>query len=54
MISRASQFHEPHVTVEHNGFGLARNAGKAETRSELALVHHAFADQVRVFGVVDD
>ncbi len=33
---------------------VARHPHEAETRGEFALVHHAFADQIGVFGMVHD
>ena len=54
VVAPAGQRHEPHVALQHDGFGRVGNADQAEPRGELALVHHAFADQVGVFGVVHD
>ena len=54
VIAPAGQRHEAHVALQHDRFGGIGNADQAEARGELALVHHAFADQIRVFGVVHD
>ena len=48
VVAAAGQAHEPQVALEHDGLGLARNAGQAEPRGELALVHHALADEVGI------
>src|SRR5438132_720961 len=45
---------EADVALQHDRLRLPRDAGKAEAGGELALVHHAFADQVRILGMVDD
>ena len=45
---------EAHVALEHDGLGRRRHAGEAEPGGEFALVHHAFADDIGVFGVVHD
>ena len=54
MVPRSRQPHEPHVALEHDGLGLARNAGQAEPASQLALIHHPVADQMGVFAVVNN
>ena len=54
MVAPAGQAHEAHVALEHDGLGLARDAVQAEPRGQLALVHDAVADEVRVLDVVDD
>ena len=46
MIAAAGQLDEAHVALEHDGLGLARNAGQAEPRRDLALVHHAVLGEV--------
>ncbi len=54
MVAGAGELHQAHVALEHDGLGLDRDAAEPEARGELALVHHAFADQGRVLGVMDD
>ena len=54
MVAAAGQAHETHVALEHDGLGLARDAVKAEPRRELALVHHALPDEVRILDMMDD
>ena len=54
MIAPAGQRHEAHVALQHDRFGGVGNADEAEPCGEFALVHHAFADQVGVLGVVHD
>ena len=54
VIAAAGQRDEPHVALQHDGLGDLRHADQAEPRGELALVHHAFAGEVGILGVVDD
>ena len=54
VVAAAGQPGEADVAVEHDRLGLARNAGKAEPRRGLALVHHAGAGEVGILGVVHD
>ena len=54
MVARLGQRDEAQVALQHDRFGGLRDAEQAEPRRELALVHHAVADEVRVFGVMHD
>ena len=54
MVARAGQVHEPDVAIEHDGFRLARGAGKPEARGEFAFVHDALGGKIAVLGVMDD
>ena len=54
MIAAFGQRNEAHVALEHDGFGRRGYAHEAEPRGEFAFVHHAFADDVGVLGVMDD
>jgi hypothetical protein len=54
MVSPAREAHEPDVPLQHHRLGLSWDAGQAEARSELALVHHALPDEVRVLHMVQD
>ena len=54
VIAPAGQRDEAHVALQHDGLGGVGNADQAEPRGELALVHHAFADQIGIFGVMHD
>ena len=54
VIAPAGQRHEAHVALQHDGFGGVGNADQAEPCGEFALVHHAFADQIGIFGVMHD
>ncbi len=54
VITAVRERDEAHIALEHDGLGRGRHAGEAEPRRELALVHHAFADDVGILGVVDD
>ena len=54
MIAAAGQRGEAHVALQHHCLGGIGDADQAEPCRELALVHHAFADEVGVFGVVHD
>ena len=42
------------VALEHHGLGRLGNADQAEARGVFAFVHHAFADELRVLGVMHD
>ena len=52
VVARAGEPHEPHVALQHHRLGLARDAGQAEPRGELALVHDALADEVGILDVM--
>ena len=54
VIAAAGQRDEAQVALQHDGFGRFRNAVQAEPRRQFAVIHHAFADQVRIFGVMHD
>ena len=54
MVARLRQCDEAQVALEHDGLGRLRHADQAEPGGELALVHHALADEVGVLGVVGD
>ena len=54
MIAPARELHEAHVALQNHGLRGVRRAGKPEPCGEFAFVDHAFADKMRVFGVVHD
>ena len=54
VITTADKGNQPYVTLEHHRFRSLRNAEQAEARGEFTFVHHAIADQVWVFGVMND
>ncbi len=54
MVAPVGQRDEPHVALQHHGFGGVGDAGETQPRCELAFVHDAFADEIGVFGVVHD
>ena len=54
MIAAAGELGETQVALEHDGLGLARNAGEAKPRRHLALVHHAVLGERRLFQMMDD
>ena len=54
MIAPAGQCDEADVALQHHRFGGIGDADQAQPCGELALVHHAFADQIGVFGVMHD
>ena len=54
VVAAAGQRREADVALDDDDLGFLRDAGKAEARRDLALVHHAGADEVRVGGVVHD
>ena len=54
VVAPAGHAREADVAVEHDRLRLARNAGKAEARRRLALVHHAAVREIVVLDVVHD
>ena len=54
VVTASGQRHQPKVALEHDGLGRLRHADQAEARGELAFVHHAFADEIRILGVMHD
>ena len=54
VVAPAGEAHEADVALQHHRLGLARDAGQPEPRGELALVHHALADEVGILHMVDD
>ncbi len=54
MVAAPGEPDETDVAFQHDRLRRRRDAGKAEAGGELAFVHHAFADQIRILGVVDD
>ena len=54
MIAATGQCHEADVALKHHRLGGGWHAHQAEPSGELTLVHDAFADQMRIFGVMHD
>ena len=54
MAAPAGQRREPHVALDDDDLGFLGDAGKAEPRRHLALVHHAGAGEMRVGRLVHD
>ena len=54
VVAAAGQFDQPQVAVDHRRFRRCRNAGQAEPRRQLALMHDAGALQILIHGVLHD
>ena len=54
VIAAACQRDQPDVAFEHHRFSGLRNAKQPKARGKFAFVHHAVADQIWVFGVMND
>ena len=54
MIAPARQIDEAEIALEHDGLGRLRHSEQSEPCGEFAFVHHAFADQIGIFGVMHD
>ena len=53
MVAAISRREDAEVALQNGGFGELGHAVQAEARRELALVHHAFADEVGILAVLD-
>ena len=54
VITAACQRDQPDVAFEHHRFSGLRNAKQPKARGKFAFVHHAVADQIWVFSVMND
>src|SRR5262249_52046905 len=54
MVASAGEVDEADIAIEHDRFGLVRDARKSKTRRQFALIHHAFTGQIGVLGKMND